>query len=161
MVGLWHHKARPMKFYLCISNFRIKYQSKNDTKYLCNAIRKNFRYRVDYEVKTYCRLTLKWNYELGYVDILMLKFIREILKKLNYPSLSHPHYLFRKYILIQYNEKGSFQQIHKDILSLLPNNIIKLIQSTTSSLLYYTRALNNTMLLVLNKIVAIQVKLIQ
>ena len=64
----------------------------NDTKHLFNAIRKNFRFIDDYEGNNYCGLTLKLNYQLGYVDISMLKVIPKILKKLNHTSLSRPEY---------------------------------------------------------------------
>ena len=73
--GLWHHKTRPTKFCLYVNNFGIKYQSKSDAEHLFNAIEKNFRFTVDYEGNNYCGLTLKWNYQLEYVDISMPKLI--------------------------------------------------------------------------------------
>ena len=85
---LWYYKTRLIKFCLCVDNFGIKYQSKSDTEYLFNAIGKNFRFTVDYEGNNYCSLTLKQNYQLGYVDISIPKLISEILKKLNHASLS-------------------------------------------------------------------------
>ena len=87
-VGLWHYKTRAINFCLCISNFGIKYLSKSDTEHLFNTIGKNFRFIVNYKGNNYCRLTLKWNYKLGYADISMPKSIPEILKKLNHISPS-------------------------------------------------------------------------
>ena len=57
----------------------MKYWSKKDTNYLYNAIGTNFRFTVDIERKDYYRLSLKWNYKLGYVDIPMLKYASKTL----------------------------------------------------------------------------------
>ena len=57
-IGLWEYKTRPTKFCLCIDDFGIKYWSKEDADYLCNAIGTNFRYTIDPEGKNYYRLTL-------------------------------------------------------------------------------------------------------
>ena len=70
-VGLWNYRTKPTKFCLCVDDFGIKYQSKEDADHLCNAIGTNFRYTVDREGKNYCGLYLDWNYKLGYVDISM------------------------------------------------------------------------------------------
>ena len=88
----------------------------------------------------------------------MPKMIPEILKKLNHTSPSRPQYSPHKHNPIQYGEKGSRQWIQEDKSSLLPTNRIKPIQSITGSLLYYARALDNTMLPALNEIAATQAK---
>ena len=157
-VGLWHHKTHPMKFCLCVDDFGIKYWSKSDAEHLCNAIGKNFRCTVDHEGKNYCGLTLKWNYQLGYVDISMPKAIPDILKKLNHPSPSKPQHSPHKHIPILYGQKGSRQWIEEEKSIPLPTNKIKQIQSIIGSLLYYARALDNTMLPALNEIAASQAK---
>ena len=46
---LWKHKHRPTVFCLCVNDFSIKYQSKQDTDHLYNAIGANFQYTVDKE----------------------------------------------------------------------------------------------------------------
>ena len=106
-VRLWYYKTRLTIFCLCVDNFGIKYQSKNDANHLCNAIRVNFRYTVDKEGKNYCGLTLDQNYKLEYVDISMLKSIPDILKKLNYILKIHLQHSPYNYTPIQYSIKGS------------------------------------------------------
>ena len=83
---------------------------KEDTDYLFNVIGTNFRYTIDPEGKNYCRLTLDWNYALGYVDIHMPKYIHKTLQKLMYipkTSLQHSRH---KHTPIQYGNKE--QHIH-------------------------------------------------
>ena len=82
MIGLWEYKSHPTKFCLCVDNFCIKFWSKDDAQYLCNAIGTNFKYTVDSEEKHYYGLTLDWHYNLGFVDISMPKYVWDILKKL-------------------------------------------------------------------------------
>ena len=101
---------------------------------------------------------MNWNYQLGYVNISIPKSIPEILKKLNHPSLSRPQYSPHEHLLTRYGEKGSRQWIQEDRSSLMPNKMIKQIQSTTGSLSHYVRALDNAMLPALNEISASQAK---
>ena len=67
-------------FCLCVDDYSIKYSSKYNTDYLCNAIGTNFRYIVDKEGKNYCGLTIKWNYKKGYIDISIPKYVPATLK---------------------------------------------------------------------------------
>ena len=104
-VGLWYHKTRLTVFCLYVNNFGIKYQSKNDVEYLCNAIGQNFWYTIDIEGKNYYGLNIEQNYKLGYVDISIPKSVPSILKNYNILLL---HCLNTCHIsILQYNmEKG-------------------------------------------------------
>jgi hypothetical protein len=62
--GLWKHKTRTTKFYLCVDDFGIKYFSKEDAEHLLNALSKSYKVSVDWTGKKYCSLTFNWNYEL-------------------------------------------------------------------------------------------------
>ena len=55
---------------------------KEDSNHSCNALGDNFRFVVDIEGKDYCRLSLKWDYKLGYTDIPMPKYASKTLQKL-------------------------------------------------------------------------------
>ena len=61
IIGLYHHKTKSTKFYLCVDDFSIKYWSKENAQYLCNAIGITFQYTVNEEEKYYCGLSLEWN----------------------------------------------------------------------------------------------------
>ena len=52
------YNNKETKFSLCIDDFSIKYQPKQDADYLCDTIRVNFKYTVNNKSKNYCRLTL-------------------------------------------------------------------------------------------------------
>ena len=127
-IQLWHHKTKPTKFCLFIDNFGIKYQSKEDTEYLCNAIGVNYYYTVDFEGKNYCSLRLYWNYKLGYADIDIPKVIPSILKKLNYVLKVSLQYSLYCHTPIQYSRRGTQQMMNNAQLLLLPKDEIKTIQ---------------------------------
>ena len=83
-----------------MEDFGVKYWSKEDKDHLCNSLGKILKYTTDYEGKNYCRLTLNWNYKLGYVDISMPGYVPRALERLqhkpkNSRSTHHTHlYVF-------------------------------------------------------------------
>ena len=157
-VGLWKHDKRPTKFCLCVDDFGVKYWSKSDADHLCNAITANFRYTVDKEGTNYCGLTLSWNYPMGYVDISIPKYIHKALHKLNHQQTTYPQYSPYKHSPIIYGKKGEQQMAESTIYKELPKDKIRHIQSIAGTFLYYARALDFTMLTVLNDIATTQAK---
>ena len=73
--GLFTHKTRPVWFTLIVDDFGIKYIGKEHADHLIAAIWKNYTLKVDCEGALYCRITLKWNYTEGYVDISMPNYV--------------------------------------------------------------------------------------
>ena len=47
---------------------------------------------MDYEGIHYCGFAIEWNYEKGYVDISMPKYIPALLQKLQHPKPANPQY---------------------------------------------------------------------
>ena len=74
-VGMWKHKMRRTKFCLCVDDFGIKYYSKADADHLLTALRQTYKITTDWTGTHYYGLTLKWNYDGGYVDISMPGYI--------------------------------------------------------------------------------------
>ena len=61
--GIWRHKTRATCFCLCVDDFGIKYFSKADANHLLNALRAKYKISTDWSGKTYCGLTLDWDYD--------------------------------------------------------------------------------------------------
>ena len=112
---------------------------------------------MDPEGKNYCDLMFNWYYNLRFVDIFILKYIPETLKKLSYIPKTKPQYSLHRHIPIQYGNKE--QQAHIDDSPRLDSKEIKQIQSIVSSFLYYTRVLDYTLLPVIKEISSTQAKL--
>ena len=58
-VGIWQHETRPIIFCLCVDDFGIKYNSKQDAQHLLDAIGANYKYTYDWTGSNYCELKLE------------------------------------------------------------------------------------------------------
>ena len=73
-IGMSEHETRPTKFCPCIKDFGVKYISKEDANHLL-ALKHYYKITVYSNGRNYCGLTIDWNYNSGYVDISMPKYI--------------------------------------------------------------------------------------
>ena len=79
--GLWKHKTRKTTFILCVDDFGIKHHSQDDLDHLLNALRTKYEISTDPSRTNYIGLTIAWQYDKGYIDILMPDYIRKALYK--------------------------------------------------------------------------------
>ena len=87
-IGLWRHRTRRAIFCLCVDDFGIKYYSKDDANHLLQALGTKYKYTTDWKGTHYCGLTLQWNYDQQYVDIIMPGYIKKALQRLkNIPTV--------------------------------------------------------------------------
>ena len=91
-LGLWTYKTRLTRFCLCVDNFGIKYFRKDDVKYLIDILQKSFEVSCDWEGRHYCGLTIDWQYDDNYVDILMPGYVDKVLHKLQHKKPEKPQY---------------------------------------------------------------------
>lgn len=95
--------------------------------------------------------TLTWDYEHGHVDLTMPNYIHNLLSKLNYTPASSPQYSPHKPISFQYTKQGGRQYVKTTPSSPFLNKLeTRWVQSALGGLLFYARALDNTMLPTLN-----------
>ena len=90
--NIWQHTTRPTKFCLCVDDFGVKYFSQKDLDHLIIALQTTFKISIDMKGDKYCGLHLKWNYDLGYVDVSMPEFVLNTLDKLHHPSPKKPQH---------------------------------------------------------------------
>ena len=82
-LGLWRHETRPIQFCLCVDDFGIKYERKEDLDHLLNALRQKYEVSVDMTGSNFCGLTFEWDYKQSFVDVSMPKYIPKTLKNSN------------------------------------------------------------------------------
>ena len=83
----------------------------------------------------------------------MPTYIPQLLQRLLHPTPSRPQYSPHDYIPVKYSSKGDHQYIQKpDTTAHLDKKGIKYVQSAIGGLLYYARALDNTILPALNQL---------
>ncbi len=152
----WRHTSKPTKFCLCVDDFGIKYFSKADIQNLISALQQNYKISTDFEGKNYCGLTLDWFYDDGYVDISMPGYVTKALAKFQYtPSTLQysPHECTRPAFgaKIQYaTDPDTSQRVS-------PKETQR-VQSIAGTFLYYSRAIDPTMIVALNEIASVQSK---
>ena len=150
-VGMWKHKTRKTLFCLCVDDFGIQYHTQADADHLIHALKQYYKITIDWEGTDYCGLHLQWNYEKQYVDISMPGYIDNLLDRLNHKKPKQPvdaPHKWRKPVFgktTQYN-------IPLDNSPRLTQAAAILLQSTVGSLLFYSRAVDPSMLPGLNEI---------
>eukprot|EP00957_Ditylum_brightwellii_P121579 9271692-Ditylum_brightwellii.AAC.1 len=75
--GLWHHTHCPVTFTLVVDHFGIKFVGDHHLNHLLDILKSYYTLEVDYEGSRYCGITLKWNYDLCYLDINIHEYIAE------------------------------------------------------------------------------------
>ena len=149
--GLWRHKTRKTIFCLCVDDFGIKYFSKDDIQHFQDSLADHFKFHLDWKGENYIGLNLKWNYTQGYVDISMPNYVDKILHRLCHPPPTSPQYSPHEHFPITFGPKGTRQYATAPDTS-PPLSSPTYIQQVVGSLLYYARALDNTILPALNDI---------
>ena len=123
------------------------------------GLQKHYKLHVDYDGTHYMGLTMEWNYKEGYVDVSMPNYVPHLLERLNHPPPSKQQYSPHEHNSVRYSKKGERQLTAPiDTSTPLDGKDITKIQSIVGALLYYARAIDNTILTALNDIAATQSK---
>ena len=150
-VGMWKHTSRPTTFCLCVDDFGIKYTSQEDAQHLITALQAYYQITIDWSGKHYCGLTLDWDYDKQFVDISMPGYITSLLSRLHHPLPKQPVDAPHKWTVPVYGQKQQLAP-QADTSPLLPPAEVGKLQSSNGSLLFYSRAVDPSMLVALNEI---------
>jgi hypothetical protein len=102
--------------------------------------------------KNYCGLLLDWNYEKGYVDISVPEYVKTALHKFQHKPLTRPAHAPHQWSQPVYGKKVQFDPEPEQSDIITDPKTIKRLQSIVSTFLYYSHAVNCTMLPALNKL---------
>jgi hypothetical protein len=153
--GLWKHTWRPIQFTLVVDDFGVMYVGKEHADHLADALRQHYQISVDWKGELYCGMTLKWNYEKRTVDISMPEYIMAVMHKYQHPTPTKPENAPHKSIPINYGLKQQMTQA-PSTASPLSADRKKNLQQIIGSILYYARAVDNTMLMALSALASAQ-----
>jgi len=152
--SFWRHNTRPTKFCLCIDDFGVKYFDKADINHLINSLQHNYKLSTDFSGRNYCGLTIDWHYANEFVDISMPGYVEKALTKFQHkPQL--PQYSPHAYTRPQYGKTVQYAK-GPDTSPATTTKETKHVQSVTGTFLYYSRALDPTMIVALNDIASVQ-----
>ncbi len=149
--GLWTHKTRPISFTLVVDDFGVKYVGKEHTMHLINALKQDYEISEDWEGNKYIGITFEWDYANrqvhlsmpGYINKALLRFGHERPRRLQ--NSPHPH------VAPTYGAKAQYVE-NEAPSTPLDKEGQRYIQAVTGTLLYYSRAVDSTMLVALTAI---------
>jgi hypothetical protein len=155
-LGLWLRKTRPISFTLVVDDFTVKYVSKHHAEHLRIALLQTYELTTDWTATVYSGMTLKWDYNKRTCDISMPGYISNVLSKFQHDSPKHPQHTLARYVTPVYGAKTQYTT--RDETPLLTAQQCLTIQKVTGSVLYYSRAVDPTVLMPLNDIATEQTK---
>jgi hypothetical protein len=154
--GLWLHTSRPIMFTLVVDDFAIQYTGKENANHLINLLRRDYEaVSMDWDATLYCGITLDWDYLVRTCDLSMPGYVPATLDKFGHPMPARPQHAPHRHNPIQYGIKVQLTDT-PDHSALLPPSGIKRIQQIVGTMLYYARAVDNTMLVTLGSLASRQ-----
>jgi hypothetical protein len=148
--GLWKHDTRPIAFTLVVDDFGVKYVDQEaDAKYLEACLAKHYPMKSDWEGRRYVGIYLLWDYKNDTVILTMPDYVRNALHMFQHRMPQQKFHSPSKYTSPQYGVNIQLTKAIDTSPGLTPDQTTR-IQKVTRKLLYYTRAIDGTMLHTLN-----------
>jgi hypothetical protein len=154
--GLWLHHTRPISFTLVEDDFAVKYVGKQHADNLRNALLKTYELTTNWARTVYSSITLKWDYKNRTCNIFMPGYVSNVLSKFQHDPPKHPQHTRSWHVTPVYGAKTQYAT--KDEIPPLTAQQCLTIQKVTGCVLYYTRAVDPTVLMPLNDITTEQTK---
>jgi hypothetical protein len=155
--GLWLHKTRPISFSVIVDKVAVKYVGKQHADHLRNALLQSYELTTNWAAKVYSGMSLKWDYKNRTCNISMPGYVSNVLSKIQHNAPKHPQHTPSKYVTPVYG--ANTQYATKDETPSITAIQCLTIQKVTGSVLYYTRAVDPTILMPLNDIATEQTKI--
>jgi hypothetical protein len=149
--GLWTHKTRPILFTLVVDDFRVKYVGKEHAMHLISILKQHYEISEDWTGSKYIGITFEWDYRKCRVHLSMPGYISKALQRFGHKrpcrlqNSPHPH------VAPTYRVKVQYVEMETPSIP-LDKEGQKFVQAITGTLLYYSQAVDPTMLVALNAI---------
>ena len=156
-LALWKHTTKPIIFSLVVDNFGVQYIGKENADHLIQTLQKIYIISIDWTGYLFYRLTIDWDYAEHTYDISMPKYIQTALLKFQHPAPKRPQHAPHSWEKPTYGAQVQYAQ-DNDYSPLLPAKTINLVQQIMVTLLYYSIAVDTTMLTAFGSIAAQQSK---
>ena len=149
--GLWTHKTRPITFTLVVDNFGMKYVGKEHALHLLSILKEHYEISEGWSGLKYIGLTFEWDYRNKKVHVSMPGYVKKALTRFQHKQPSRLQNSPHKHVAPVYGAVAQYAQ--PDNASPLLNKADKtFVQAVTGTLLYYARAVDSTILTMLNAI---------
>jgi hypothetical protein len=141
-------------FCLVVNNFGIKVTDLANFNLLKTTLKENYEVAIDWTGLLFCGIKLMWEYKRRHVNCSMPGYIDKALKKNQHPTPTAPQDAPYATTPVKYGAK--VQRVETNTTSPLSPVELKRVQDIVGTLLYYTQAVNPTLLAALSTIAAQQ-----
>ena len=155
--GLWKHVTRPIQFSLIVDDFGVKYVGEEHAQHLLKHLKHSYTVSEDWTGSLYAGITLDWDYEKRTLGISMPKYIPKLLQRYAHNKPARPQHSPHPAPPKKYGAEAQ-TPVPTDDSHLLPKERIRRIQAIVGSILFYARAIDNTVLVALSSIAMSQAK---
>ena len=152
--GLWTHKTRPIHFSLVVDDFGVKYINKDDAQHLIDSLATYYPITIDWTGDRYCGVYLKWDYTNRSVTLSIPDYVNAALHEFQHPQPKRPYHAPSHWTRPDYGAKQ--QMTTPDISEPMSTDAAKLLQRVVGKFLFYARAVDPTMLHILNNLASAQ-----
>eukprot|EP00804_Cyclotella_cryptica_P020493 CCRYP_019412-RA/>CCRYP_019412-RA protein AED:0.05 eAED:-0.04 QI:0/0/0/1/0/0.5/2/0/1372 len=153
--GLWRHVWRPLAFTLVVDDFGVKFVGNRHAQHLIDTLRKHYLLAEDWAGDLYCGIKLDWNYDNRTLLISLPGYIKKVLQRFQHETPTTP-----QHCPYQPHPKtfgtNSQDTLPPDDSKPLDADGVKRVQQVVGSLLFYARAVDNTILPALSTIASSQ-----
>ena len=143
--GLWKHDTRDIFFTLVVDDFGVKYTNRDDADHLMNTLKLHYKVSEDWDGLRYCGLTIAWDYDNKTCDISMPGYIERALQRFCHDKPSRPQHAPHTWEKPQYGAKTQYAPAPDTTPALSAEDTTR-VQQVLGTLLYYGRAIDNTIL---------------
>jgi hypothetical protein len=149
--GLWTHKTRPISFTLVVDDFGVKYVGEEHGMHLISILKQHYEISEDWTGRKYIGINFDWDYANRRVHLSMSGYIGKALQQFGHERLRRLQKLPHSHVEPTYGAKAQYVEQEAPSIPLNKEGQ-KYIQAVTGTLLYYSRAVDPTMLVALNAI---------
>jgi hypothetical protein len=154
--GLFTHKtSKGLIFSLAVDDFGVQYINRADADHLASTLTSLYTITTDWTGSTYLGLTLDWDYKARTCDVSMPGYIARALQRFAIPAPTKAQHSPHAWKKPNYGAKTQLTEPADVLAHLLPEDR-KHLQEVISVLLYYSRAVDSTILVALGTLAAAQ-----
>ena len=150
--GHWRHQWQPITFCLVVDDFGVKYVGKEHADHLLQCLRNHYKeIEIDWADKRFCGIQLNWDYTNRTCDLSMPGYIHEALHKFQHPlPKNHKTAPIRQRPNRMVLKSSSLTHRH------FSAHEIKRLQQIIGTFLFYSHAINPTLLTALSELSSAQ-----
>jgi hypothetical protein len=134
-----------------VDNFGIKHVSREHAEHLVSILSEHYKSSHNWDRQWYLGMTIDWDYTGQAVHASMLDYIPKALTCFQHPTPHIPQHQLYPHVKPTYGTKAQYME-DVDSSPPLDKQCKKYVQEVIGTLLYYTRCVNNTMLLALGSL---------